>query len=172
MGTGKPGATATFSISGDVATDATMTESTTEAGTYSGSYTVTDVVVDGTYSATVTVSSDTTAESGDKVVVVTAKDLAGNSATAEVAVSLTTFSAFDLVIPKGIGLVHIPLSVTEVGGEKKELNKISDLYDAVGEAGSFLITYDVETGAWRSYLGASSKDTASDAAITDDLGIK
>merc|ERR1712098_273117 len=125
----------------------------------------------GTYSATVTVSSDTTAESGDKVVVVTAKDLAGNSATAEVAVSLTTFSAFDLVIPKGIGLIHIPLSVTEVGGEKKELNKISDLYDAVGEAGSFLITYDVETGAWRSYLGATSKDTASDAAITDDLGI-
>merc|ERR1712058_156313 len=117
----------------------------------------------GTYSATVTVSSDTTAESGDKVVVVTAKDLAGNSATAEVAVSLTTFSAFDLVIPKGIGLIHIPLSVTEVGGEKKELSKISDLYDAVGEAGSFLITYDVETGAWRSYLGASSKDTASDA---------
>merc|ERR1712058_209793 len=36
----------------------------------------------GTYSAAITVSSDTTAESGDKVVVVTAKDLAGNSATA------------------------------------------------------------------------------------------
>jgi len=250
--TGKPGAAATFSISGDVATDATMTEDTTEAGTYTGSYTVTDVVVDGTYdvtvtigagsdskteavvidktaptiasatsdpdslrngesltlkvtteagatvtanvsaldttqtdavavaestttagtySAAVTISSDTTAESGDKVVVVTATDLAGNASTKDVAVSLTTFSAFDLVIPKGIGLIHIPLSVTEAGGEKKTLATIGDLHAAIGDDKAFLITYDTVSGAWRSYLGASNKGSASDVDITDDLGI-
>merc|ERR1712098_902577 len=241
-----------FSISGDVATDASMTESTTEAGTYSGSYTVTDVVADGsydvtvtigagsdsktgvvviaktapviasatpdkdslrngeslvltveteagatvtadvsaldttqadavvvtesttagTYSATVAVSSDTTAESGAKVVKVTATDVAGNSSAAtEVTVNLTTFSAFDLVIPKGIGLIHIPLSVTEVGGEKKTLTTVGDLHAAMGDDTAFLITYHTESGAWRSYLGATSEGTASDVAITDDLGI-
>merc|ERR1711977_783319 len=52
----------------------------------------------GTYSADITISSDTTAESGDKKIVVTATDLAGNSSTAEVEIALTTYSAFDLVI--------------------------------------------------------------------------
>merc|ERR1711964_848708 len=250
--TGKPGAAATFSISGDVATDATMTEDTTEAGTYTGSYTVTDVVVDGTYDVTVTIgagsdsktdavvidktaptiasatsdpdslrngesltlkvtteagatvtanvsaldttqtdavavaestttvgtycaavtiSSDTTAESGDKVVVLTATDLAGNASTKDVTVSLTTFSAFDLAIPKGIGLIHIPLSVTEVGGEKKTLATIGDLHSAIGDDKAFLITYDTVSSAWRSYLGASNKGSANDVDITDDLGI-
>ena len=125
----------------------------------------------GSYSAAVTISSDTTAESGAKVVVVTATDLAGNASTKDVAVSLTTFSAFDLAIPKGIGLIHIPLSVTEVGGEKKTLATIGDLHAAMGDDKAFLITYDAASGAWRSYLGASNKGSASDVAITDDLGI-
>ena len=246
---GKPAASATFSISGDVATAVAMTE---EAGTYTGSYTATSAVVDGsydgtvtigagsdssagsvvvdntapaitsassdktslrngesltltvvadagatvsadvsaldttqaaavavaestetagTYSADVTVSSDTAAESGDKVIVVTATDAAGNSSTSNVTVSLTTFSAFDLVVPKGIGLVHVPLSVTEVNGEKKALATIGDLYDAIGDDKAFLITYDTEAGSWRSYLGANNKGSASDVDITDDLGI-
>ena len=250
--TGKPAATATFSISGDVATGVTMTESTTEAGTYTGvtetdfsgiadgSYDVTvtigagseskagSVVVDntapsiasatsdktslrngesltltveaeagttvtadvsaldttqatavavaesataGTYSAEITISSDTTAESGNKKIIVTATDLAGNSSTAEVEIALTTYSAFDLVIPKGIGLIHVPLSVTEVNGEKKTITTIADLYDAIGDDKAFLITYDTEAGSWRSYLGANNKGSASDVAITDDLGI-
>ncbi|MEE2911884.1 MAG: FlgD immunoglobulin-like domain containing protein [Candidatus Poribacteria bacterium] len=250
--TGKPAAAATFSISGDVATGVTMTESTTEAGTYTGvtetdfsgiadgSYDVTvtigagseskagSVVVDntapsiasavsdktslrngesltltveaeagatvtadvsaldttqaaavavaesataGTYSADITISSDTTAESGDKKIVVTATDLAGNSSTTEVEIALTTYSAFDLVIPKGIGLIHVPLSVTEVNGEKKTIATIADLYDAIGDDKAFLITYDTEAGSWRSYLGANNKGSASDVAITDDLGI-
>ena len=101
----------------------------------------------------------------------TATDLAGNASTKDVAVSLTTFSAFDLAIPKGIGLIHIPLSVTEVGGEKKTLATIGDLHAAIGDDKAFLITYDTESGAWRSYLGASNKGSASDVAITDDLGI-
>jgi hypothetical protein len=246
---GKPAASATFSISGDVATAVAMTE---EAGTYTGSYTATSAVADGsydvtvtigagsdssagsvvidntapaitsassdktslrngesltltvvadagatvsadvsaldttqatavavaestetagTYSADVAVSSDTAAESGDKVIVVTATDVAGNSSTSNVTVSLTTFSAFDLVVPKGIGLIHVPLSVTEVNGEKKVLTSIGDLYDAIGDDKAFLITYDTEAGSWRSYLGANNKGSASDVAITDDLGI-
>merc|ERR1712000_229365 len=116
----------------------------------------------GTYSAAVTISSDTTAESGAKVVVVTAIDLAGNASTKDVTVSLTTFSAFDLAIPKGIGLIHIPLSVTEVGGEKKTLATIGDLHAAMGDDKAFLITYDTASGAWRSYLGASNKGSAED----------
>jgi hypothetical protein len=125
----------------------------------------------GTYSADITISSDTTAESGDKKIVVTATDLAGNSSTAEVEIALTTYSAFDLVIPKGIGLIHVPLSVTEVDGEKKTMATIADLYDAIGDDKAFLITYDTDAGSWRSYLGANNKGSASDVAITDDLGI-
>jgi hypothetical protein len=125
----------------------------------------------GTYGADVAVSSDTAAESGDKVIVVTATDAAGNSSTSNVTVSLTTFSAFDLVVPKGIGLIHVPLSVTEVDGEKKALATIGDLYDAIGDDKAFLITYDTEAGSWRSYLGANNKGSASDVAITDDLGV-
>jgi len=75
------------------------------------------------------------------------------------------------VIPKGIGLIHIPLSVTEVGGEKKTLTTVGDLHAAMGDDAAFLITYHTESGAWRSYLGATSEGTASDVAITDDLGI-
>merc|ERR1711881_97934 len=87
----------------------------------------------GTYSAEITISSDTAAESGNKKIVVTATDLAGNSSTAEVEIALTTYSAFDLVIPKGIGLIHVPLSVTEVNSEKKTITTIADLYDAIGD---------------------------------------
>merc|ERR1712098_956551 len=77
--TGKPGATATFSISGDVATDATMTESTTEAGTYSGSYTVTDVVVDGTYDVTVKIGPGSDSKTGVVVIDKTAPTIASAS---------------------------------------------------------------------------------------------
>merc|ERR1711977_258242 len=56
--TGKPAATATFSISSDVATGVTMTESTPEAGTYTG-VTETDFsgIADGSYDVTVTIGA-------------------------------------------------------------------------------------------------------------------
>merc|ERR1711958_73025 len=74
--TGKPGATATFSISGDVVIDASMTESTTEAGTYSGSYTVTDVVADGSYDVTVTIGAGSDSKTGVVVIDKTAPVIA------------------------------------------------------------------------------------------------
>ena len=78
---GKPGATATFSISGDVATAASMTEDTTEAGTYTGSYVVTDVVVDGTYDVTVTIGAGSESKTDAVVIDKTAPTIA--SATSD-----------------------------------------------------------------------------------------
>merc|ERR1711958_40394 len=79
--TGKPLAAATFSISGDVVIDASMTESTTEAGTYSGSYTVTDVVTDGSYDVTVTIGAGSDSKTGVVVIDKTASVIA--SATSD-----------------------------------------------------------------------------------------
>merc|ERR1711881_167975 len=63
--TGKPAATATFSISGDVATGVTMTESTTEAGTYTG-VTETDFsgIANGSYDVTVTIDAGSESKAG------------------------------------------------------------------------------------------------------------
>ena len=78
-----------------------------------------------------------------------------------------------LSIPAGISLIHVPLRVTEVDGTAQTITSISDLYDALGGAGTvnFLITYDSQAQKWRSYFGASDKGTPADRVLTDDMGI-
>jgi len=133
---------------------------------------LTDADADGTYSATVTVSEDNTAGNGSRTVLITATDVAGNAATpSDVTVDLRNFAEFDLSIPKGIGLIHIPLAVTGVGDVSKELKTVGDVFDALGDDVNFLITYDPANAKWLSYLGDSSKGTAADQTLTDDMGL-
>ena len=80
---------------------------------------------------------------------------------------------FDLSVPAGINLIHIPLKVTAVDGIARTIESTADLYDVLGGADTvnFLITYDSQTQEWRSYFGSSDRGTSADKALTDDTGI-
>ena len=79
--------------------------------------------------------------------------------------------AFDLTVPTGISLIHIPLNVVTVNEAPLAIDSISDLYDALGglDAVNFLVTRDVQR--WQVYFGDQSRGTNGDKALTDDLGI-
>ena len=80
---------------------------------------------------------------------------------------------FDLSVPVGLSLIHIPLKVRAVDGIAGTIESVGDLYDALGGASTvnFLITYDSQAQEWRSYFGASDTGTAADRTLTDDMGI-
>ena len=81
---------------------------------------------------------------------------------------------FDLSVPLGISLIHVPLKVTTVDGAAKTIESVGDLYDALGGSAnvSILITHDPKTQRWIGYLGDRDKGKpANDKALTDGLGI-
>ena len=74
---------------------------------------------------------------------------------------------FNLSIPSGISLIHIPLKVTAVDGVAKTIESIADLYNALGGADSvnFLITHDSQAQEWHSYFGGSDTGTSADRSV-------
>ena len=80
---------------------------------------------------------------------------------------------FDLSVPAGISLIHVPLKVTTIDGAAKTIESIGNLYNALGGASqvNFLITYDSQTQEWRSYFGTSDTGAPADRVLTDDIGI-
>ena len=80
---------------------------------------------------------------------------------------------FDLSLPAGIHLIHVPLKVTTVEGIAQTIDSIADLSDVFGgtDTVNFLITHDPQTQEWHSYFGPSDKATAADKVLTDDIGI-
>ena len=80
---------------------------------------------------------------------------------------------FDLSMPAGINLIHVPLKVTRVDGVPHTIESIADLYDALGGAATvnFLITHDPNTQDFLSYFGVSDRGTFADKGLTDDAGI-
>ena len=98
---------------------------------------------------------------------------------AEGITEIVTFSAvtelleFDLSLPSGISLIHVPLKVKTVDGQTQTIESVSDFYTALGgpEVVNWLITYDAETQNWRSYLGDADQGSVADRALTDDTGI-
>ena len=80
---------------------------------------------------------------------------------------------FDLSLPLGISLIHVPLKVTAVDGGSKTIKSVGDLYDALGGTSTvaLLITYNTQTQRWNTYLGDRDRGKPSDKALTDDLGI-
>ena len=80
---------------------------------------------------------------------------------------------FDLSVPSGISLIHVPLKVRAVDGVAGAIESVADLYDALGgtDVVNYLITRDPTIQGWRSYLGPQDKGKSADKLLTDDLGI-
>jgi hypothetical protein len=126
----------------------------------------------GIYTGTVTISVDNQADNGDKTISFWAEDAAGNrSEGVSTTVDLRNFAEFDLSIPNGTSLIHIPLAVTGVDDESKTLDTVGDLFDALGDNVNFLVTYDTAASKWRSYLGDQSRGTSDDSTLTNEMGI-
>ena len=80
---------------------------------------------------------------------------------------------FDLSLPAGLNLIHIPLRVRTIDGMPAKIQSVSDLYDALGGATivNWLITHDTETQTWHGYLGEADRGTIADSLLTDQTGI-
>ena len=123
-----------------------------------------DTGADGLAQSTLTLGSDP----GTNTVEVSVEGIA----------EMVTFTAlaeieFNLSVPAGISLIHVPLKASTVDGVAQTITSIGDLYDALGGASkvTFLITYDSQAQEWRSYFGPSDTGTPADRALTDDTGI-
>ena len=80
---------------------------------------------------------------------------------------------FDLSLPAGLNLIHLPLKVRAVDGTAQTIESVSDLYDALGGADTvhWLATYDPATQEWHGYFRSADRGTTADSALTDQTGI-
>ena len=80
---------------------------------------------------------------------------------------------FDISVPAGISLIHVPLKVTAVDGAAQSIESVGDLYAALGGEHNviYLFTRDSETQEWIGYLKPSDRGTSVDRQLTDDMGI-
>ena len=76
---------------------------------------------------------------------------------------------FTLSIPAGTHAIHIPLTVNQINGEEGAIETVGDLYNALGDAVNFIITF--VDGTPRSYLGDESAGSVPDADINNDTGL-
>ena len=107
-------------------------------------------------SAEVTISEANEASNGAKTVTVTAMDAAGNSASADVMITLQNTISYTSMLPAGISLFHVPL-------EEEGLDTVGDLEKKLGDSVNLLITYDGDGTKWES--------NSSSVPITADLGV-
>ena len=80
---------------------------------------------------------------------------------------------FDLSLPSGISLIHVPLRVRTVDGMAGTIESVGDLYAALGgvDTVNWLITYNSESQDWDSYFGDSDRGMVADRILTDHTGI-
>ena len=80
---------------------------------------------------------------------------------------------FDLSLPTGLNLIHVPLKVRVIDGMAQTIESVADLYAALGDAKTvnFLITYDPATQAWHGYFGDADRGSIADRALTAPAGI-
>ena len=79
---------------------------------------------------------------------------------------------FTLDIPAGRSMIHVPLAVAQVNGVDMEINTVRDLYNALGDAVSFITTLADDGVTFNSYLGDDAPGSAyGDTAIGDDTGV-
>ena len=71
---------------------------------------------------------------------------------------------FDLSLPAGLNLIHIPLKVRTVDEMPAGIESVSDLYDALGGADTvnWLITHDPRTQNWHGYFGGADRGSIAD----------
>ena len=80
---------------------------------------------------------------------------------------------FDLSLPAGLSLIHIPLRVRTVDGMPGAIGSVADLYDALGGTDTldWLITHDPTMQAWRGYFGDADRGGITDTALTEGAGV-
>ena len=80
---------------------------------------------------------------------------------------------FDLSLPAGFNLIHLPLKVRAVDGVLASIESVSDLYAALGgtETVIYLFTRDTQAQEWVGYFGPSDNGTPADRILTDPAGI-
>ena len=80
---------------------------------------------------------------------------------------------FDLALPSGLNLIHIPLKVRAVNGMPAGIESVSDLYDALGGVATvnWIITHDSVTQEWHGYFGEADRGAIADRALTEGSGI-
>ena len=80
---------------------------------------------------------------------------------------------FLLSVPVGLNLIHIPLNVALVNGLPRPIRTVSDLYAALGGAGTvnFLVTYDAATQHWFAYFDTRDTGSQADRELTADEGV-
>ena len=80
---------------------------------------------------------------------------------------------FDLSLPSGLSLTHVPLKVIIVDGTPQPIESIANLYDALGGADTVinLFAHDARAREWVGYFRSSDRGTAADRALTDDMGV-
>ena len=80
---------------------------------------------------------------------------------------------FDLSLPTGLNLIHIPLKVRALDGMAQTIESVADLYDALGGADTvnWLITHDPRTQNWHGYFGGADRGTVADTVLTDQTGL-
>ena len=80
---------------------------------------------------------------------------------------------FNLSLPAGLNLIHIPLKVRTVDEMPAGIESVSDLYDALGGADTvnWLITHDPRTQNWHGYFGGADRGSIADTVLTEGAGI-
>ena len=80
---------------------------------------------------------------------------------------------FDLSLPSGFNLIHIPLKVRALDGMAQTIESVADLYAVLGGADNlnWLITHDPQTQTWHGYFGDADRGTAADKVLIDQTGI-
>ena len=100
---------------------------------------------------------------------------AGNSEPSNAVVfdpSLIGKPEFELIVPEGVGFIHLPLAVVAVNGQPAQMQTVGDFYDALGPNNvHYILTYDSQAAKWRSFFGDASRGTPADAPITDEMGV-
>ena len=79
-----------------------------------------------------------------------------------------TSPEFDLSLPTGFNLIHIPLKVRAVDGMAQTgIESVSDLYAALGGADNlnWLITHDPQTQTWHGYFGGADRGSIADTSV-------
>ena len=138
---------------------------TVSAGGGSLSDTSVETDVNGLAQSTLTLGS----EPGTNTVDVSVEEVTETATFTAVAELLE----FDLSVPSGISLIHVPLRVKTVDGMAGLIESVADLYNALGgvDTVNWLITYNSESQDWDSYFGDADRGMVADRILTDHTGI-
>jgi hypothetical protein len=164
-GSAKPGETIWIKATGSAGGDAMATVNNAGTGMMIAQVTLDeDAMTAGSYSAGLMIVEDAH-PAGVYDVTVT---LGTQSMTREGALTIEPPGYdFTLTIGAGTHLIHVPLAVTKVNGADMTIATVRDLYNALGDAVSIIISLGAD-GSWNSYLGDDAPGMAFGDMMLDD----